>query len=60
MMRVIVDEQKPVAHIFDFEPAARMLEFPKRCRDLIEWNRKLGGQRNYAKRVMDIVLSRNI
>src|SRR5262245_44351764 len=60
MVRVIVDEQKPVARVFDFEPAARVLEFPKRCRDLVEWNRKLGRQRNYSKRVVDVVFSRNI
>ena len=60
MMRIIVDEQKPVARVFDFEPAARVLEFPKRGGDLFEWNRKLGSQRDYSKRVMDVVFSRNI
>jgi len=29
MMRIIVDEQKPIAGVFDLEPAARVLEFPK-------------------------------
>ena len=60
MMRVIVDEQKPVARVFDLEPAARVLEFPKRCRDLVERNRKLGSQRDYSKRVMHVVFSGNI
>src|SRR4029077_14961449 len=60
MMRIIIDEQKPVACVFDLEPAARVLEFPKRCRDLVERNRKLGSQRDYAERVMHVVFSRNI
>ena len=60
MMRIIVDEQKPVARVFDLEPAARVLEFPKRCRDLVERNRKLGSQCDYAKRVMHVVFSGNI
>jgi hypothetical protein len=60
MMRIIVDEQKPVARVFDLEPAARVLEFPKRCRDLVERNRKLGSQRDYSKRVMHVVFSGDI
>src|SRR4029450_5828281 len=32
MMRIIVDEQNPVARVFDLEPAARLVEFAKRCR----------------------------
>src|SRR5438094_9262120 len=60
MMRIIVDEQKPVACVFDLEPAARVLEFPKRCRDLLERNGKLGSQRDYSKRVMHVVFSGNI
>src|SRR6266487_3896285 len=60
MMRIIVDEQKTVARVFDLEPAARVLEFPKRCRDLVEWNSKLGSQRDYSKRVMHVVFSRKI
>ena len=60
MMRIIVNEQKPVARVFDFEPTTRVLEFPKRRRDLVERNRKLGSERDYSKRVMDVVFSRNI
>src|SRR6266478_6719146 len=60
MMRIIVDEQKPVARVFDLESAARVLEFPKRCRDLVERNRKLGSQGDYSKRVMHVVFSGNI
>src|SRR5436305_9705467 len=60
MVRVIVDEQKPVARVFDLEPAPRMLEFLKRCRDLVERNRKLRSQRDYSKRIMHVVFSGNI
>src|SRR6188472_4810389 len=60
MMRVIVNEQKPFARVFDLESATRVLEFPKRCRDLVERNRKLGSQRDHSKRIMHVVFSRNI
>src|SRR6476659_11280568 len=60
MMRIIVDKQKPVARVFDLEPAACVFEFPKRCRDLVERNVKLGSQCDYAKRVMHVVFSWNI
>jgi hypothetical protein len=38
MMPIIVDEQKPVARVFDLEPSTRVLKFPKRSRDFIERN----------------------
>src|SRR6266487_2396418 len=60
IISIVVDEQKPVARVFDLEPAARVLEFLKRCRDLVERNRQLGSQRDYSKRVMHVVFSRNI
>ena len=60
MMCVIVDEQKPVAGVFNLEPAARVLEFLKRCRNFLEWNRKLGSQRDYAKRIMHVMFTGNI
>jgi len=59
-MRIIVNEQKSIARVFDLEAAARVLEFPKRCRDLIEGNRKLGSQRDYSQCVMHVVFSGNI
>ena len=60
MMRIIVDEQKTVARVFDLEPATSVLEFPKRRRDLVERNRKFRSQRDYPKRVMYVVFSGDI
>src|SRR5262245_23986464 len=59
MMAIIVDEQKPVACVFDLEAASRVLKFPKRCRDLVERNREFGSQRDYSEGVMHVVFAGN-
>src|SRR5437667_10719689 len=55
VMRVIVNEQKALALIFDFKPASRVLEFTKRSCNFFERNSKLDRERNHSEGIVDIV-----
>src|SRR4029077_15893063 len=60
MMRIIIDQQKTVAGIFDFETPARVLKFGQGCGNLLERNTELGCQCDDSNGVLDIVPARNI
>ena len=60
MMSIIIDKQKTIAFVFDFETAARVLKFAKRAGNLFERNTELGRERDYTERVVDVVLTGNI
>ena len=60
MMRVIIDEQEPIAGIFDFETATRMSKIAQRTGNLFECNSEFGRQRDHAERVADVMPTRNI
>src|SRR5206468_8050300 len=47
MVRVIVNEQKALALIFDLEPASRVLEFTKRSCNFFKRNSKLDRERDH-------------
>ena len=55
MMRVIIDEQKPIALVLDLKATARMLEFAQRNRDFFKGNPKLGAEGDHANGILDIV-----
>src|SRR5438046_9582238 len=55
MMRVIIDEQKPVALVLDLKATARRLEFAQRNRDFFKGNPKLGAEGDHANGILDIV-----
>src|ERR1043166_1286285 len=59
-MRVIVNKQKPIALILDLKPASRVLEFTQGGRNFLKWNSKLGGECDYAKRIVHVMFSGNI
>jgi len=60
MMRIIIDQQKTVAGIFDFETPARMPKFGQGFGNLLERNTELGCQCDDPNGVLDIVPARNI
>src|SRR5439155_5118343 len=55
VMRVIVNEQKALALIFDLKPASRVLEFTKRSCNFFKRNSKLDRERNHSEGIVDIV-----
>src|SRR5438067_5673704 len=55
MMRVIIDEQKPIALVLDLKATARMLEFAQRNRNFFKGNPKLGAEGDHANGILDIV-----
>src|SRR5262249_12179641 len=59
MMRVIVDQQKAVASVLDFETAAGVPKFGQGNGDLFERHAKLARQRNHDGGVLHIVPARN-
>src|SRR5437660_1154801 len=42
MMRIVIDQQKTIAGIFDFETPARVLKFGQRFGNFLEWDTELG------------------
>ena len=60
MMRVIVDQQKAVAGVFDFETAAGVPKLGQRTGDFLERDAEFTRQRNHAGRVLHIVATGNV
>ena len=59
-MGIVVNKQKTIALILDFEAAARVLELAQRSRNFFKRNSKLGGEGNHTNSILDVVLPGNI
>ncbi len=59
-MGVVVNKQKTIALILDFEAATRVFELSQRSRNFLKWNSKLGGEGDHTNRILDVVLPGNI
>src|SRR5437870_7067935 len=60
VMGIVVNKQKTIALILDFEAAARVLELAQRSRNFFKRNSKLGGEGNHTNSILDVVLPGNI
>ena len=59
-MGIVVNKQKTIALILDFEAATRVFELAQRSRNSLKWNSKLGGEGDHTNRILDVVLPGNI
>src|SRR5439155_13410810 len=55
MVRVVVDQQKTLARIFDLKTATRVVELAQRSGNFFKGNSQFGREGNYADGIMDVV-----
>ena len=60
MMRVIIDQEKTIARVFDFKTTTRVLELAQRGGNFFKGNPEFGGERDHADGIVDVVLAGNI
>src|ERR1700681_1979640 len=60
MMRVIIDQEKTIARVFDFKTTTRVLELAQRGSNFFKRNPEFGGERDHADGIVDVVLAGNI
>src|SRR5438552_10723811 len=59
-MRVIIDQEKTIARVFDFKTTTRVLELAQRVDNFFKRNPKFGGERDHADGSVDVVLAGDI
>jgi hypothetical protein len=60
VMGIVVNKQKAIALVLNFEAAARVLEPAQRSRNSFERNSKLRGKGDYTNGILDMMLPGDI
>src|SRR5204863_5939363 len=60
MMGIVVDQQKTIARVLDFEPPPGVAKLLQRPGDFLEWNSELGRKRDDTNGILHIVPAGNI